>query len=60
MKQILDTIEKDGETLTIWHSDGAVAIPPLELMFECYLEILKSGMALPGMPFKNSSSVHAN
>ena len=57
MKKIIDTIEKDDDTLTVWHSDTLVAVPPLELMFECYLEILQSGMALPGMPFRNGSGV---
>jgi hypothetical protein len=56
MKKIIDTVEKDGETLTIWHSDSLVNIPPLILMFECYLELLKSGMTLPSMPFRNGSS----
>ena len=57
MKHIIDTIEKDGEILTIWHSDTLIGIPPLELMFECYLEILKSGMVLPGIPFRNGNRI---
>ena len=57
MKKIIDTIEKDDDKLTVWHSDTLIAVPPLELMFECYLEILQSGMALPGMPFRNGSGV---
>jgi len=57
MKQIIDTIVKDDDELTVWHSDTLIAVPPLELMFECYLEILQSGMALPGMPFRNGSGV---
>lgn len=57
MKQIIDTIERNNEQLTVWHSDSIIGIPPLELMFETYLEILKSGMALPGMPFRNNSCV---
>lgn len=57
MKQIIDTMVKDDDTFTVWHSDTLVAVPPLELMFECYLEIFKSDMALPGMPFRNGSGV---
>lgn len=55
MKKIIDTIEKDDGKLTVWHSDTLIGIPPLEMMFEAYLELLKSGMALPGVPFRNGS-----
>ena len=55
MKKIIDTIQKLDEKLTVWHSDTLIGIPPLELMFECYLELLRNDMAYPGIPFKNGS-----
>jgi hypothetical protein len=57
MKKIIDTIEKDNETLTVWHCDTLINAPPLELIVECYLEILRSGLAYPGIPIRNGSNV---
>ena len=53
----LDTLILNNESVTVFNSQSLAQTPPYKLAFRCFNELLEDDMAIPAMPFRNTSSV---
>lgn len=55
--KIKDTVDKNGGTLTVYHSTTLANTPALALFLKVYGELLDKGWANQVIPFKNDNKV---
>lgn len=53
----IDTLTLNNETVAVFNSHAIAQTPPYKLAFQCFNELLENDMAVPAMPFRNTSSV---
>lgn len=55
--KLIDKIIKNNKKIEVYLSNTLIGTPVLSSILECYSEIVKRNLTVPGIPFKNGSSV---